>query len=320
MHTIPVVFVFDDNFKLPAWVAIKSLIDTAGAETFYDIFILHSRLSDENITIFNNLTNAHSRINFIKIDNSRFASAPKSKSWPFEVYYRLIIPEVIPEYDKVIYSDVDVMFKGDLTELYNEDIREFQIAAVAAETLDETCGVHQHYDEYNNDFIYFSGLIIYNNKKSMQDKIIDRFFSNMQRHEKRLKMFDLEVMNLSCDKIKPVGIEYCVLENVYYNDFKATREYSFLRNVYADEEIINAKKSPKIVHYAGALVKMWKKINPEPDYLAYLAQSPYYPEYCCLRRKKQILRLFNPLWYILSRFTPIKSYRKKFRTLLRGNF
>lgn len=74
-------------------------------------------------------------------------------------------------------------------------------------------------------------------------------------------MFDLEVMNLSCDKIKPVGLEYCVLENLYYEKYQTTAEYKFLRNVYSDAEIDAAVEKPIIVHDAGAIVKMWKKSN-----------------------------------------------------------
>lgn len=319
-NTIPVAFSFDDNFTLPAWVAVKSLIDNAARQTRYHIFIMYSSLSEENIALFSALANEHAEITFLKIDNRRFDNAPKSVAWPYEVYYRLIIPELIPQYDKVIYSDVDVMFKGDLSALYNQDFNNFQIGAVAAERTDELNGVHQHFPEYINDLIYFSGLIVFNNKKCREDKIVDRFFENMRRYKNRLKMFDLEVMNLSCGKIKPVGLEYCVLENLYYEKYQTTAEYKFLRNVYSDAEIDAAVEKPVIVHYAGAIVKMWKKIKPAADYYAYVNRSPYFDDYKKKRLKKKILRLFNPIWYILSRVTPIKNYRKKFRNILRGNY
>lgn len=320
VNTIPVAFAFDDNFCLPAWVAVKSLIDNAARQTFYDVFILYSRLSDENIAHFAGLSGRQARINFIKIDNGRFDNTAKSAAWPYEVYYRLIIPELIPQYDKVIYSDVDVLFKGDLTTLYNQDYSNSQIGAVAAERTDETNGVHQHYPEYQNDLIFFSGLIVFNNKKCREEKIVDKFTENMLKYKDRLKMFDLEVMNLTCDKIKPLGLEYCVLENIYYGKYQATAEYKFLRNVYSDAEFDAAVEKPIIVHYAGAMVKMWKKIKPEPDYYAYIEQSPYFSAYKTKRRKKKVLRLFNPLWYVLSRLTPSKPARKKFRNLLRGNY
>ena len=210
MKTIPIAFVFDDNFKLPAWVALRSLLTAAGAETFYEIFILYSRLNPENIEIFKQLSGPHGHVNFIKIDNSRFSQAPKSKSWPHEVYYRLIIPELLPQYDKVIYSDVDVVFKEDLSAVYDTDLTDFHIAAVPMETRNETNGIHQHFPEYKNDFVFISGFIIFNNKLINKENIVDKMFENMQLFEKRLKMFDLEILNLSCDKIKPLDIKYII--------------------------------------------------------------------------------------------------------------
>ena len=62
MKTIPIAFVFDDNFKLPAWVALRSLLTAAGAETFYEIFILYSRLNPENIEIFKQLSGPHGHV------------------------------------------------------------------------------------------------------------------------------------------------------------------------------------------------------------------------------------------------------------------
>ncbi len=318
--SIPIAFSFDENFKLPAWIAIKSLIDNASRQTFYQIYILYSNLSEETKKDFANLANSHAAINFLQIDNQRFSKAPKSTAWPYEVYYRLIIPELIPEYDKVIYSDVDVMFKGDLSNLYGQNLTNYQIGAVAAERTDEINGIHQHFPAYKGNYIYFSGLIVFNNKKCKEDNIIERFFDNMKKYREKLKMFDLEVMNLSCNKIKPLGFEYCVLENIYYGKYQQTQEYQFLKNVYSDAEIDAAIEKPIIVHYAGNIIKMWKKLKPEKDYFEYIKQSPYFGEYQIKQRKKKLLRCLNPIWYLLSRITPIKSYRKKFRNILRGNF
>ncbi len=320
VNVVPVVFCFDDNFKVPSWVAVKSLIDNAFNETFYDIYIVYSRLNEENIKAFSSLKTNRCNINFIKIDNSRFDDMPKSEAWPYEVYYRLIIPELLPQYDKVIYSDVDVMFKGDLSGLYNEDISEYQVAAVPAERKDETDGIHQHFSEYGNEFVYMSGFMFLNTKRMREEKTVAKFFENMRKYEKRLKMFDLEVFNLSCDKIKPVGFEYCVLENTYYGDYKKAPEYRFLKNVFSDEELVRAKELPKIVHYAGGRVKMWKKISPDPEYKNYILSAPFADEYLKRIRMKKVMKLLNPLWWVLSKVAPVKKQRKKFKNILRGNY
>lgn len=320
VNIVPVVFCFDDNFRVPSWVAVKSLIDNAFNETFYDIYIVYSRLNEINREAFASLKNKRCNINFIEIDNSRFDNMPKSEAWPYEVYYRLIIPELLPQYDKVIYSDVDVMFKGDLSALYQEDISEYQCAAVPAERKDEINGIHQHFEEYTNAFIYMSGFIIMNTKRMREEKTVAKFFENMKKYEKRLKMFDLEVFNLSCDKIKPVGFDYCVLENTYYGDYKNAPEYRFLKNVFNDEELAKAKEFPKIVHYAGGKVKMWKKTSPDPEYKKYILSAPFAEEYLKRIRLKKAIRLLNLLWWLLSKVSPVKKQRKKFKNILRGNY
>lgn len=319
-NIVPIVFAFDDNFKVPSWVAIKSLIDNAKIDTFYDIFIVYSRLNDENIQAFSSFKNDNCNINFIRIDNSRFDNMPKSDAWPYEVYYRLIIPELIPQYDKIIYSDVDVMFKTDMAELYNENISDYQCAAVAVEKLDEKNGIHQKFAEYENKVIYMSGFLMLNTKKMREEKTVDKFFENMRRFEKKLKMFDLEVLNLSCNKIKPVSFEYCVLENLYYGDYKKAPEYMFLKNVYSEENLAQASKNPKIIHYAGGKVKMWKKIKPDSEYLNYVLSAPFAKEYIKQINFKKWMCCFNGLWYLLSKIAPTKSYRKKMKKIYRGNY
>ena len=135
MVNIPVVFSFDNRIILGASVAIKSLVDCAGENTTYDIRIFHSDIDikdQKNITLLAEGTR-HS-ISFHYINPDIFKNAPRNKkSWTELVYYRLLIPEIIKEYDKVIYSDVDVLFKGDLSDVYNTDLTDYEWAGVRAE-------------------------------------------------------------------------------------------------------------------------------------------------------------------------------------------
>jgi lipopolysaccharide biosynthesis glycosyltransferase len=38
------------------------------------------------------------------------------------IFYRLFIPAMFPEYDKSIYLNSDVVFRGDIIRLYDEDL------------------------------------------------------------------------------------------------------------------------------------------------------------------------------------------------------
>lgn len=37
-----------------------------------------------------------------------------------ETYFRLVLPELLPGYQKILYLDSDMVVQGDVAELYNE--------------------------------------------------------------------------------------------------------------------------------------------------------------------------------------------------------
>ena len=123
METVPIVFAFDNNLVLPACICISSLLMNAKEDIFYDIFILHSSKVDLHKEQLDELPNHFKccRIQYRVVDNT-FDQAFEIRGITAATYYRLLIPELIPEYDKVIYADVDIIFRMDLSELYNTEI------------------------------------------------------------------------------------------------------------------------------------------------------------------------------------------------------
>ena len=59
-----------------------------------------------------------------------FAGAYEIRGITNVTYYRLLIPTLIPEYDKIIYSDVDVIFRDDLSHVYQSTLFEDEYVAV----------------------------------------------------------------------------------------------------------------------------------------------------------------------------------------------
>jgi len=276
-NIIPIVFCFDKRIILGASVAIKSLIDCAEINTSYDIRIFHSDLSLENQRNISKLTyGTKHNIAFHYINPKIFNGCPKSNgSWTEIVYYRLIIPEILKEYDKAIYSDVDVLFKGDLAELYNNDISNYQFGAVSAEknTQDTIC--HKHFDENKNEYIYWSGLMLLNCKKFREEKLFDKLIENAKRLYKELKFFDLDLINITCNKIYPLDMKYCVMQSIYYNeDYNKKADYQYLKSVYSDEEIETSKGNTVTVHYGGKPGKPWRLKKPYLDYKEYIEKLP----------------------------------------------
>ena len=278
MAKIPVVFTFDKRIILGAAVTIKSLLDCAKPDTEYDIYVYHPDIDDKTAKEFAEMTDGtrHS-ITFEYISKDKFKNAPINKggSWTEIVYYRLLIPELLPQYDKVLYADTDVLFKGDLADVYNTDISDYECAAVAMEPNNDKMICHKYFPENKNELTFISSFILFNSKKMRGEHFVDRVFDVIKTFNTRLKFFDLDTLNIACDKILPLPYRYGVFQSIYYNDdLNKSAEYSFLKNVYSDKDLLNEKANTVMLHYAGDPGKPWRRKHVPEDYQKCLDTIP----------------------------------------------
>ncbi|MDE4974070.1 glycosyltransferase, partial [Francisella tularensis] len=87
-------------------VTIKSLIDHANPDTCYDIYVHHPNINKKSISTFNSMIEkTKPSISFHNVDESIFKDVPidTRRGWRI-TFYRLLIPKLLPQYDKVIYS------------------------------------------------------------------------------------------------------------------------------------------------------------------------------------------------------------------------
>lgn len=281
MNNIPVVFTFDKRIILGAAVAIQSLIDTAKKDTSYDIFVYHPDIDDKTVSEFKKMVEGtnHS-ITFQYISKERFKDAPinKNGSWQEIVYYRLLIPELLPQYDKVIYIDTDVILKNDLADVYNINLEDFECAAVAMEKNNENMICHKYFPENKNEYTYISSFIVFNSKKLRENNFVEKVFDTIKTFNSRLKFFDLDALNIAVDKFYNLPFRYGVFQSMYYNDvFKSwdeSYEYNFVKNVYDIETLKKEVEEVVMLHYAGNPGKPWRRKKVPEDYLVYINKIP----------------------------------------------
>lgn len=309
---IPIVFAFDDNYALPASIAIKSLIDSKDVNTDYEVIVFHGGLKEKTMRKMEQIC----AIKWVLISKDSFKDVPQGWSG-LETYYRLLMADLLPMYDKVIWSDVDVLFKGDLTEIFSEDLEDYDWAGIPAETQDEKNGIHTHFEENKKPYIYMPGFMIANTKLWREKNLVTRFFKTIDTYGNKLKMFDLDILNLSADKIKTIPFEYCVLENIFdENNIENAPEFPWLSHVHSKECLEKAKKNPIIIHYAGRSVKIWNRKKEEiPEYYwNYINKSPFFD------KKLYPSKFEIPIYLLTSKLHPIKAIRHKYREIINNYF
>lgn len=292
MTRVPILFTFDQSLEMPAGVCLTSLLEHADESTFYDIFILHGPACDFSRSLLNKLPEVfgNCRITFRKVVGE-FEGGYEIRGIPETAYYRLISPELIPEYDKFLYSDVDVIFREDLSRYYQLDLGDCYFAAV-----DNCSRLRPDVQKYVADALkldyrngyYYSGNLVINAKQILQDnKTAD--FRRLGKNE--YEQQDMDIMNIACNKrFYPLGPSYCMSNYLYSLIVNRRKE---MESIYGPEELDHALRSG-IVHYNGA--KPWKEACMNMDiWWEYYRRSIFFDERFCHDfwdgRRKLLLKL-----------------------------
>lgn len=272
---IPICFAFDNNLVFPATVCLTSLLSNAKDDTYYDVFILYSKaetLKKEQLDRLP-LYYKNCRIQYREVDGV-FDKAFEIRGITTPAYYRLLIPELIPEYDKVIYSDVDVIFRMDLSDLYSMDLSDCYIAATRDLGLNLSKDGLDYIDSMPElevgDYLQ-SGFIMLNSRKIREDGLVVKFKEQAKR---KLKFQDQDILNIVCNgKVKFLSLEYNMTD---YSFYYSIRERRLLYKWFDDTMIDNALSNGNL-HFNGH--KPWKKYCVNFDiWWEYYRKSPFFDE------------------------------------------
>lgn len=273
MNTVPIAFAFDNNLLFPAGICLSSLMMNARQDTFYDIFILHSEKEVIDKDFLNRISEyfPNCRLQYRQVGDV-FDSAFEIRGITTPAYYRLLIPELIPEYDKIIYSDVDVIFRDDLSEFYfNTEMDDYYVAGVdsLAHLIPELKTYYEKERGIDSKGNIYSGNLIINSRKMREEGVLDRFRTHI---DEKYKFQDMDIINIVCKgEIKYLAPSFCY--TTYISDF-AVNNREKLKTVWTEEQIQKAQDKG-IVHYNGQ--KPWKGVCINFDiWWEYYRKSPFY--------------------------------------------
>lgn len=212
VEEIPIFFASDNNYAPYLAVAIKSLLSNASPDYFYKIHVLTTNLDKELCQKIEKLATANSSIEIVSLASeiehikNRFHLRDY---YSIETYYRFFIPDMFPQYDKVLYLDCDITVLGDISNLYLTNISNFLVGAAQEQVM-------AHYKVFG-DYVekvldikvknYFSaGVLLINTKLFRAYKIQQKFFKLMSEFKFRVTQ-DEDYLNVLCkDKVKKISI------------------------------------------------------------------------------------------------------------------
>lgn len=257
-NNIPVIFSSSDEYSMFAAATIHSVIKHSSIHNNYDLLIMDTGISDKNKQILLKVCEGHNNVSLRFIDVTyklKKFNLSTEDHISIGSYARLLSPILFSNYSKFVYLDIDTVVLDDIAYLYNIDLKDKIIAAardigiIAAfrrkdpEVLKlfEQIGKTSAYDYFN------AGVLVIDNDK-LSALFPDTYLIEYASKHK-YRYMDQDVLNgLLKDKILFLSMEWNTLH--YLNGYRKE-----LVDTHAPEsakiEYKEARKHPKIIHYAG---------------------------------------------------------------------
>lgn len=272
-NTMHIAFCLDNNYVPYCAGVIASVIENNKGEKI--VFHLFgdgiSEDNSERLTAWINYFEDVS-LKMYAISKDDFKDFPVGDAYiNISTYFRLLIPALLADLEKVIYLDCDVVVNGSLRELWNTDISSYAVAGVR-DRINDCVRVYNRLRYPMQDGYLNAGVLLINLKRWREDGIFEKAVSIARTMPKQLKNHDQDIINLIYHDSKFfVDFKYNLLEYYMY-----TEDWLYLDRKYYPE-IEMACHAPVIVHFCMPQ-KPWhyECINPyQEKFLKYMRMTPW---------------------------------------------
>ena len=285
---VPVVFAADDAYVPMVTTTIRSMLDNASSDRFYDVVVLTSNISWEHQELMRGCLvggadNVSLRFHDVSSVMCEYDLATNNAHIGIETYYRFIIQRVMPGYEKVLYLDSDLVVEGDVAELFDTELGDNLLGATIdvdyLGNLNMNDGGRLEYTKtklkMSNPYGYFQAGVLLLNLKAMREAYTTAQW--LEFASVRDFIFDdQDVLNAHCEgRVTYLDQRWNVMHAC---GDRVSRVAPFApATVY--KTYMEARQTPYIRHYAGC-DKPWNLIGCDwaADYWKYARETPFYED------------------------------------------
>ncbi|MEE0845039.1 MAG: DUF4422 domain-containing protein [Eggerthellaceae bacterium] len=337
---VPVVFAADGDYVPMLSATIRSLLDNASPYYYYDIVVLERGISASDQRVMRETFAKPGRVSISFYNVSRivdsFDLSTNNEHISIETYYRFLVQELLPYYDKVIYLDSDLIVRGDISQLYETELGDNLLAAVRdldfLGNVNMKDGGRKEYAKtilgMKDPYAYFQAGVLVLNTAALRSfrKVEDWLKIAANSH---FIYDDQDILNAECEgRVQFLDYRWNVMTDCAD---RIARVFSFAP-AEAYSAYLASRADQLITHYAG-FEKPWKLAGCDESTLfwSYARKIPFYerlvallcgqePEGDCdehdfaIDENNPIRRLIDPIMpYGSRRREVVKSAVRKMR-------
>ncbi|MCQ2065778.1 MAG: glycosyltransferase family 8 protein [Bacteroidaceae bacterium] len=222
LKVTPIVVAFTQNYYVPVATMLRSLLDSSRG-SYHVICLLTEDLPERMQRSLELLDGSRMEFEYRNL-GGRLKDVEVDPRYTEAALFRLLLPDLLPDYDKVVYIDCDVIVRQDVAGLCSEvSIGDNYVGAVFEAPIEnqaeriEALGCLPA--EYFN-----SGFLLMNLKQMRAEGVVARFMEASKRE--KLEFPDQDVLNMVCrGRVFPLSPVYNSIRTFllphYKSDFLA---------------------------------------------------------------------------------------------------
>jgi lipopolysaccharide biosynthesis glycosyltransferase len=278
------------------YITLHSILRNANSGTCYDFHLLvPSDFSEKYRHAIGDLCKRYPcRVTFV--DMGERMKNVKREKYGVPTFYRLLAAEVLPDRQKCICLDVDIIVRHDLGKLYGIDLGDCYVGGardVAFEILDKNYALA--IAPKKSDGWINAGVLLMNLDAIRRDGMTEKWVA-MSEHgmdgKRPFRLADQDVINISCSgKIKFIGPKFNMLASTFPICTASADNRRCYEEAFGSKPLSIAMEDPYIIHFAGK--KPWKQTYDDPfvnEWWFFCRKSPFYEKFShlCVARNSAL--------------------------------
>ena len=254
MTEMNIAFCINNTYADKAAVVMTSVLENH-PDAQVRFYIFSSDLSAENLLMLQKLQTKYKNFTVQKVNVPQQAFNNLHLNIEYisvETYYRYLIADLLPDLDKILYLDADLIIDKNISDFYNTDLGNYYLAGTEGLYVTES-GHKPNIGLTDNDTYINAGVLLMNLKQMRQNKLGSKLLEATQELQNKIKYQDQDIINIVCKG------KILTADSIYnFTQHNIKREKSKI-------------KTARIIHYTGRkkpwgteagkvkLAKVWQK-------------------------------------------------------------
>ena len=299
MCNIRIAFATDEKYVQHMGCVIASILINATEDETFSFYILDGGITPLSKQKIESLSQLHAcNIIFIPVDLDTLEKCPVISYYSLNTYLRLLLPDLLPDIDKILYLDCDMIVTSSLSDLWNAELGDASIGVVeeyveifSQEYQSETWHVKipciQQICQFAyktilpsdkarlglNALSFNAGMLLINLKKIRRQGLFHETIKWIEKHSSELVFADQDALNiLFQNDLKKLPIKWNIQYQLCWDHIYVLKDW------HKKKCFNNILDNPVgIIHYVSA-AKPWHsfyKSKLGDEYWKYLAYTPW---------------------------------------------